>query len=64
MRSYYVSMAFATVGIDVDEDGIIRRIAPIFWRWRKKLFEDFLDHFKESIERCEELSNTSPETKS
>jgi len=57
MKALWLSSPRATFCIEVDEDGLITKTAPICWQWRKKFVGDLIEAFH--IDRVEELDESS-----
>ena len=45
MKAYWVCTSLATFLIEIDENGIITKTAPIAWKWKGKYLDDFLAHW-------------------
>lgn len=42
MKKYYVRTMYASAIVEVDNEGIIAKTAPIWAQWRGKIFETFM----------------------
>ena len=54
MEVYKVVAPFATAGVLVDEEGMIRDTAPIFRRWVGRYLADMVTYYDATIERLED----------
>lgn len=41
----WLSSPYVTFVVEVDEDGLITKPAPICWKWRKRPVEDLIKQF-------------------